>query len=181
MKVRKQHDSMQCGITCLQMVCRFFGREYSLDSLSKICFARRWFLLRISMRINISLVSDFFIKLLKLPMSFFDTKLMGDLMQRMNDHSRVNNFLTQQTLNITFAMLTFVVFSVVLFIYNKVVFAIFLLGSILYGRCLHAGHQRGCKNIGISNGFGKGYNRGTERDSASLHPSLEPEPFRGII
>ena len=78
------------------------------------------------------LVSDFFIKLLKLPMSFFDTKLMGDLMQRMNDHSRVNNFLTQQTLNITFAMLTFVVFSVVLFFYNKLVFAIFLLGSILY-------------------------------------------------
>ena len=102
-------------------------------SRTAIDFARRWFLLRISMRINISLVSDFFIKLLKLPMSFFDTKLMGDLMQRMNDHSRVNNFLTQQTLNITFAMLTFVVFSVVLFIYNKVVFAIFLLGSILYG------------------------------------------------
>ena len=102
-------------------------------SRTAIDFARRWFLLRISMRINISLVSDFFIKLLKLPMSFFDTKLMGDLMQRMSDHSRVNNFLTQQTLNITFAMLTFVVFSVVLFIYNKVVFAIFLLGSILYG------------------------------------------------
>ena len=102
-------------------------------SRTAIDFARRWFLLRISMRINISLVSDFFIKLLKLPMSFFDTKLMGDLMQRMSDHSRVNNFLTQQTLNITFAMLTFVVFSVVLFIYNKVVFVIFLLGSILYG------------------------------------------------
>ena len=102
-------------------------------SRTAIDFARRWCLLRISMRINISLVSDFFIKLLKLPMSFFDTKLMGDLMQRMNDHSRVNNFLTQQTLNITFAMLTFVVFSVVLFIYDKVVFAIFLLGSILYG------------------------------------------------
>ncbi len=102
-------------------------------SRTAIDFVRRWLLLRISMRINISLVSDFFIKLLKLPMSFFDTKLMGDLMQRMSDHSRVNNFLTQQTLNITFAMLTFVVFSVVLFIYNKVVFAIFLLGSILYG------------------------------------------------
>ena len=96
-------------------------------------FIRRWLLLHISLRINISLVSDFFIKLLKLPMSFFDTKLMGDLMQRMNDHSRVNNFLTQQTLNITFAMLTFMVFSVVLFFYNKLVFAIFLLGSILYG------------------------------------------------
>ena len=102
-------------------------------SRTAIDFIRRWLLLHISLRINISLVSDFFIKLLKLPMSFFDTKLMGDLMQRMNDHSRVNNFLTQQTLNITFAMLTFVVSSVVLFFYNKLVFAIFLLGSILYG------------------------------------------------
>ena len=102
-------------------------------SRTAIDFIRRWLLLHISLRINISLVSDFFIKLLKLPMSFFDTKLMGDLMQRMNDHSRVNNFLTQQTLNITFAMLTFVVFSVVLFFYNKLVFAIFLLGSVLYG------------------------------------------------
>ena len=102
-------------------------------SRTAIDFIRRWLLLHISLRINISLVSDFFIKLLKLPMSFFDTKLMGDLMQRINDHSRVNNFLTQQTLNITFAMLTFVVFSVVLFFYNKLVFAIFLLGSILYG------------------------------------------------
>ena len=62
--------------------------------------------LHVSLRINISLVSDFFIKLLKLPVSFFDTKFMGDLMQRMNDHSCVNNFLIQQTLNITFAMLT---------------------------------------------------------------------------
>ena len=98
-----------------------------------IDFIRRWLLLHIALRINISLVSDFFIKLLKLPMSFFDTKLIGDLMQRMNDHNRVNNFLTQQTLTITFALLTFVVFSVVLFFYNKLVFAIFLLGSVLYG------------------------------------------------
>ena len=102
-------------------------------SQTVIDFIRRWLLLHISLRINLSLVSDFFIKLLKLPMSFFDTKLMGDLMQRMNDHSRVNSFLTQQTLNITFAMLTFVVFSVVLFFYNKLVFTIFLMGSILYG------------------------------------------------
>ena len=102
-------------------------------SRTAIDFIRRWLLLHISMRVNISLVSDFFIKLLKLPMSFFDTKLMGDLMQRMNDHSRVNNFLTNQSLSITFAILTFLVFSVVLFFYNKLVFAIFLLGSFLYG------------------------------------------------
>ena len=66
-------------------------------------------------------------------MSFFDTKLMGDLMQRMNDHSRVNNFLTNQALSVTFAMLTFVVFTVVLFLYNRLIFVIFLIGSILYG------------------------------------------------
>lgn len=102
-------------------------------SRTAIDFIRRWLLLHISMRINISLVSDFFIKLLKLPMSFFDTKLMGDLMQRMNDHSRVNNFLTNQALSVTFAMLTFVVFTVVLFLYNRLIFVIFLIGSILYG------------------------------------------------
>ena len=102
-------------------------------SRTAIDFIRRWLLLHISMRINISLVSDFFIKLLKLPMSFFDTKLMGDLMQRMNDHSRVNNFLTNQALSVTFTMLTFVVFTVVLFLYNRLIFVIFLIGSILYG------------------------------------------------
>ncbi len=102
-------------------------------SRTVIDFIRRWLLLHISMRINISLVSDFFIKLLKLPMSFFDTKLMGDLMQRMNDHSRVNTFMTQQTLNIMFSMLTFIVFTIVLFFYNKLVFSIFLIGSVVYG------------------------------------------------
>ena len=101
-------------------------------SSTAIDFIRRWLLLHISMRINISLVSDFFIKLLKLPMSFFDTKLMGDLMQRMGDHSRVNSFLTGQTLSIAFSLLSFVVFSVVLLLYNGLIFAIFLLGSILY-------------------------------------------------
>ena len=102
-------------------------------SRTAIDFIRRWLLLHISLRINISLVSDFFIKLLKLPMSFFDTKLMGDLMQRMGDHSRVNTFLTQQTLSIVFSLFTFVVFSIVLLSYNWLVFTIFMLGSLLYG------------------------------------------------
>ena len=102
-------------------------------SRTAIDFIRRWLLLHISLRINISLVSDFFIKLLKLPMSFFDTKLMGDLMQRMGDHSRVNTFLTQQTLSIVFSLFTFIVFSIVLLSYNWLVFAIFILGSLLYG------------------------------------------------
>ncbi|MDR0891961.1 MAG: peptidase domain-containing ABC transporter [Mediterranea sp.] len=96
-------------------------------------FIRRWILLHISMRINISLVSDFFIKLLKLPMSFFDTKLMGDLLQRMNDHKRVEEFLTTRAPGVLFALLSFVVLSSVLCVYNGLIFAVFLLGSLLYG------------------------------------------------
>ncbi len=110
-----------------------FGQLMLTISRTFIDFLRRWILLRISMKINISLISDFFIKLLKLPMSFFDTKLLGDLMQRMNDHGRVNNFLTQNVLNIVFSLLTLIVFSVVLVIYDKLVFLAFLIGSMLYG------------------------------------------------
>lgn len=96
-------------------------------------FIRRWLLLHISMRINISLVSDFFIKLLKLPMSFFDTKLMGDLLQRIGDHTRVQNFLTGQILNIIFSSLSFIIFGFVLFIYNPLIFGVFAIGSVCYG------------------------------------------------
>lgn len=102
-------------------------------SRTTVDFIRRWILLHISMRINISLVSDFFIKLLKLPMSFFDTKLMGDLLQRMGDHKRVEQFLTTQTLSVMFSLLSFVIFGIVLLCYNTIIFAVFLLGSILYG------------------------------------------------
>lgn len=96
-------------------------------------FIRRWILLHISMRINISLVSDFFLKLLKLPMSFFDTKLMGDLLQRIGDHSRVQNFLTHEVLNVLFSSLSFLVFGFVLLVYSPLVFCVFLAGSICYG------------------------------------------------
>lgn len=96
-------------------------------------FIRRWLLLHISMRINISLVSDFFVKLLKLPMSFFESKQMGDLLKRIDDHSRVQSFLTGQVLGIMFTLLSFVVFGIVLFIYDKLIFAVFTVGSVIYG------------------------------------------------
>lgn len=105
-------------------------------------FIRRWLLLHISMRINISLVSDFFIKLLKLPMAFFETKLMGDLLQRIEDHSRVQNFLTGQILNVVFTFLSFIIFGVVLFIYNKIIFGVFIVGSIIYGLWISSFLQR---------------------------------------
>jgi len=96
-------------------------------------FVRRRFLLNISMKVNIRLVSEFFIKLLKLPMSFFDTKLTGDLMQRMGDHSRVQTFLTSQVLSLVFSILSFIVFGVILLLYSHTVFLIFIIGSIVYG------------------------------------------------
>lgn len=95
-------------------------------------FIRRWLLLHMSMRINISLVSDFFIKLMKLPMSLFESRLLGDLLQRVADHSRIQSFLTGQVLNVTFAILSFAVFGIVLLIYNGVIFAVFMGGSIAY-------------------------------------------------
>ncbi|MDE6808538.1 MAG: peptidase domain-containing ABC transporter [Muribaculaceae bacterium] len=96
-------------------------------------FVRRWLLLHISMRINISLLSDFFIKLLKLPMSFFETKLTGDLMQRMSDHGRIQSFLTGELLNVVYICLSFLTFGIVLLIYNSLIFIVFLAGTAIYG------------------------------------------------
>lgn len=101
-------------------------------SRTAIDFVRRWLLLHISMRINLSLVSDFFIKLLRLPMPFFDTKMMGDILQRISDHERVERFLTSQTLGIAFSLFSMVVFGIVLCSYNLLIFLIFLLGSTVY-------------------------------------------------
>lgn len=101
-------------------------------SRTAVDFIRRWILLHISMRINISLISDFFIKLLRLPMSFFDTKLTGDIMQRMTDHRRIESFLTGQTLSILFSIINFIIFGIVLLCYNTSIFAVFVLCSLIY-------------------------------------------------
>jgi len=102
-------------------------------SRTAIAFIRNRILLHISTRINISLISDFFIKLMKLPMHFFDTKLLGDLLQRIEDHRRIERFLTAQTLELLFSVFSFLIFGVVLFIYSLEIFLVFLVGSILYG------------------------------------------------
>ena len=103
-----------------------------LFSRTAIDFIRSKILLHISTRINISLISDFFIKLMKLPMKFFDTKLMGDLLQRIEDHRRVEQFLTSSSLSLLFSFFTFLVFGVVLAVYNLGIFAVFLIGTALY-------------------------------------------------
>lgn len=95
-------------------------------------FIRSWILLHISTRLNISILTDFLIKLMKLPMSFFDAKMMGDIMQRMNDQRRIESFLTGSLLNTLFSTFNLVVFSFVLAWYNLLVFSVFVVSSTLY-------------------------------------------------
>lgn len=108
------------------------GQLMLVASRASVDFIRRWILLHISTRVNISLLSDFLIKLMKLPMAFFDTKLVGDLIQRIQDHDRVERFLTAQTLSVMFSAFSFVVFGAVMLYYDLVIFLIFLFGSALY-------------------------------------------------
>lgn len=93
---------------------------------------RGYILLHLSSRINISLLSDFFIKLMKLPLGYFDRKMIGDIFQRIYDHQRVESFLTSGTLNFIFSFISLIIFSCVLFYYNPIIFLIFLAGSILF-------------------------------------------------
>lgn len=95
-------------------------------------FIRSWILLHISTRINISILTDFLIKLMKLPMGYFDTKMTGDILQRMNDQKRIESFLTGSTLSVIFSMFNLVIFAVVLAYYNINIFIIFVVSSILY-------------------------------------------------
>ncbi|WP_372776420.1 peptidase domain-containing ABC transporter [Mangrovibacterium sp.] len=99
---------------------------------TSIEFIRSWILLHVSTRINISIISDFLIKLMKLPIGFFDTKMIGDLMQRIQDHRRIERFLTNQTLSVLFSVISLLVFAVVLAIYSWIILLIFLVGSVLY-------------------------------------------------
>ena len=95
-------------------------------------FIRSWILYHISSRINIAILTDFLIKLMRLPVSYFDSKKTGDIMQRMNDHSRIQSFLTGTSLSTLFSMFNLVIFSVVLAMYNSGIFFVFLLAAVLY-------------------------------------------------
>lgn len=103
----------------------FFGR-------TAIEFIRSWILLHLSTRINISLISDFFIKLMNLPISFFDVRMTGDIMQRINDHQRIEKILTTSSLNVLFSFVNMLVLGFVLAYYNLQIFAVFFIGSFLY-------------------------------------------------
>ena len=93
---------------------------------------RSWILLHLSTRINISLISDFFIKLMNLPISFFDVRMTGDIMQRINDHRRIEKILTTSSLNVLFSVLNMFVMGAVLAYFNLQIFLVFFIGSVFY-------------------------------------------------
>ncbi|MBL7818732.1 MAG: peptidase domain-containing ABC transporter [Saprospiraceae bacterium] len=108
------------------------GQVIVFFSQASVEFIRGWILLHIGTRVNISLVSDFLIKLMKLPVRFFDSKLTGDLLQRINDNHRVEQFLTSSTLVTLFSMINFVVFGVVLAFFNMSIFGIYFMFTAFY-------------------------------------------------
>ncbi len=102
-----------------------FGRTFSE-------LVKNWVMLHLSTRINLSLVSDFFIKMMRLPIGYFDTRLTGDLIQRIRDHDRIETLLTSESLNISFASINLIAFGALLAYYNMFIFGIFMLGSLIF-------------------------------------------------
>jgi ATP-binding cassette subfamily B protein len=103
--------------------------------LVSIMFAnivRNWILLHITARVNIAIISDFLIKLMKLPLPFFENKMVGDILQRANDHDRIRSFIMNNGISMIFSLLTFLIFGVILYIFNLTVFEIFIIGSAVY-------------------------------------------------
>lgn len=101
-------------------------------SKTAVEFIRGWILLHIGVRVNISLISDFLIKMMKLPVRFFDTKMTGDLLQRIYDNKRVETFLSSTTLITLFSVINFVIFGVVLIYYNQPIFVVFTIATVIY-------------------------------------------------
>ena len=112
-------------LVLLAQIMLFFGN-------TGINVIRSWILLHLSTRINISIISDFFIKLMKLPISFFDTRMTGDIMQRINDHHRIEQLLTNSSLNTLFSLVNLIIFSIVLLFYDYRLFLVYLFGASLY-------------------------------------------------
>jgi ATP-binding cassette subfamily B protein len=108
------------------------GNVVLLLSVTLSNVLRDWVLLHVSTRVNISLISDYLIKLMKLPVTFFENKLIGDILQRAHDHERIRSFVMNNSLGMLFSMITFIVFSIILLVYNSGIFYIFIAGSFLY-------------------------------------------------
>jgi ATP-binding cassette, subfamily B, bacterial len=101
-------------------------------SQTLVSIFREWILIHVTSRFNIKMISDFLFKMLKLPVSYFDTRNTGEHLQRINDHTRIQNFVSSSSLNMLFSMVTFVIFNCILAYYNLKIFLIFIIASVLY-------------------------------------------------
>ena len=104
----------------------FFIATLSID------YIRSWILLHINSRIDISLIADFLIKLTAMPLQFFDSRMTGDILQRIGDHSRIKNFMLGNSMRIVFSLVNFIVYLCILAYYNRTILVIFLIGNMLY-------------------------------------------------
>lgn len=93
---------------------------------------RSWIMLHITTRISISLITDFLVKLMKLPIAFFDIKMIGDIMQRIQDHNRIQSFLTKSLIDIVFAVITLAIYTFIMASYHMGILGVFFIGSVLY-------------------------------------------------
>ncbi len=101
-------------------------------SQTAVGFVRSWIMLHVSVRVGVSLISDFLIKLMKLPIRFFDTKMIGDLRQRIDDNQRIQSFLTGSLISMSFGVFMFIIYSFIMAYYDWRILLIFYAGSILY-------------------------------------------------
>ena len=110
----------------------FFAQIILIISRFLIGFARNWMVLHLASRINIAVLSDYITKLIKLPLSFFESKTIGDFIQRINDHRRIEHFLTTSGLQMIISFITLIVLGVVLAIFSIKLLLVYLLGTALY-------------------------------------------------
>jgi ATP-binding cassette subfamily B protein len=108
------------------------GQLVLFGSQTVVRFIQNWITLHIGTRINVSLISDFLYQLMGLPLSYFDTKMTGDLLQRIGDHRRIESFLTSASLGVLFSTFNLILFGLILLLYNPSIFLVFFLGAVLY-------------------------------------------------
>lgn len=101
-------------------------------SQTSVNVIRNWVLLHMGSRINISIVADFLSKMMKLPISFFDSKMKYDLLQRIEDNRRIEFFLSSVTLNGLFSFFSVIIFSVVLAFFSLSIFSVFIFSTVIY-------------------------------------------------
>ena len=123
------HGVMRQNVSFIHLI--LFSQILLFVGSIAIDVIKSWILLHVNTRISVTIISDFLLKLMRLPINFFETKNIGDITQRINDHHRIEKFLTGSTLGMFFSIINLVVFSVVLGIYDLTILAIFLIGSII--------------------------------------------------